>query len=174
MKRNTLILVVAVVVVAAGVFAYLKFRPRATAQAQQDPALAIALALTALERSESHQLTDQQVRTILPLLRVLRDTDPNEIEVSRALAASIRQALSPEQLAAIEEMRRVAQARRDQGGAQGSQGPRRGPGAPGFGPGGPGAPGIGPGGATPEARAAFRRQARQALLARLIRRLERR
>ncbi|HEV8354137.1 MAG TPA: hypothetical protein VGR24_08065 [bacterium] len=174
MKRKVLIAVIALVVIGVGALAYFKLRPRAAAQAQQDPALAIAIALTALERSESHQLTDEQIRTVLPLLRVLRDTDPNETEVSRALVASIRKVLTPEQLAALEEMRQEAQARRDQGGVPGPQRPRRGPGGPGVGPGGPGAPGLGPGAATPEARAAFRRQARQALLSRLIRRLENR
>ncbi|MGH2348853.1 MAG: hypothetical protein ACRDFT_05245 [bacterium] len=166
MNLRVLVAGIAVLVVALGAFAYVKLRP-GSVQAQQDPALQIALALTALERSESHQLTEEQIKTVLPLLRVLRDTDPSNTEVSRALVVSIRKVLTPEQLAALEQMRQEAQARRDQDGGPGVQRPRRGPG-------GPGLPGVGPGAADPQARNALRAQARQALLARLIRRLENR
>jgi hypothetical protein len=170
LNRKALVAVIIVVVVAVGAFAYFKLRPRATAQGQQDPALQVALALTALERSESHQLSDDQIRTVLPLLRVLRDTNPDNADVTRALVTSIRKVLTPEQLAALEQMRVEAQARRDQDGGPGLQRPRRGPGGPGQGlaPGGPG------GAPNPQTRAAFRAQARQAILSRLILRLENR
>ncbi len=164
MKR-IVIAIVGVAVIAAGVFAYLRFRPSSSAQAQPDPALQIAVALSALERSDQ-PLAVEQIKAVLPLLKVLRDTDPNDVEVSRALADSIRKILTPEQLAAIERMRQEAQARRQQGG-QGTQGPRRGTG-------GPGGPGFGPGPGGAQERAAFRAQARQFILTRLIRRLENR
>ncbi len=175
MKRNVIIGIVVLVVAAAGAFVYFRQRARSTAQAQQDPALQIALALTALERSGTYALTTDQIKSVLPLLRVLRDTDPNDAEASRALAESIRKILTPEQTAALTQMRQEAQSRRQQGGGQGFQGPRRGPGGPGVGPGGPGGPGFGPGGPAgqnAQGRAAFRAQARQILLGRLIRHLE--
>jgi len=100
---------------------------------------------------------------------VLRDTDPNDADASRALALAIRNMLTPEQVTVIEQVRQEAQARRDQGGVPGFQGPRRGPGGPGG-----GGPGLGPGAANPQARAELRARARQVLLSRLIRRLERR
>ncbi|HEY3249086.1 MAG TPA: hypothetical protein VGK88_12465 [bacterium] len=160
MKRGVVIGIIAMVVAAAGVLAYVKLRPGQAVQGQQDPALQIAVALAALERSDT-ALTVEQITVVLPLLKVLRDTDPNDTEASKALADSIRKVLTSEQLATIDRMRQEAQARRQQGG-QGFQGPRRGPGGPGFAPGGTGAQG----------RASFRAQARQVLLTRLIRRLE--
>ena len=172
MKRNVLLTVGVVLIVAAGALAYLRFRP-GSAQAQPDPAVQIAVALGALERSDSFQLSPDQIRIILPLLRVLRDTNPDDVEASRALATAIRNALTPEQLAEIERLREQAQTRRENPRrAPGGGGPGFGPGAPGQG--GPGGPGAGPGAANPQTRAELRTRARQALLSRLIRFLERR
>lgn len=190
MNRKVLIALGAILIVAAGALYYFKFRP-ASAQAQPDPAIQISIALGALERSESHRLTTDQIQKILPLLRVLRDTHPGDVEASRSLAQAIRAELTSDQLAEIERLRTEAQARRDQGSDQQPPPRRRNPGGPGpgfgpgpggptiigpgpGGPGGPAGPGVGPGGATPQSRAEVRARARQALLSRLIRFLERR
>ncbi|MGH2399215.1 MAG: hypothetical protein ACRDF6_05165, partial [bacterium] len=110
------------------------------------------------------------IASILPLLRVLRDTDPNDAEVSRALAREITGLFTAEQRAEVERMRSEGRERREgQGGAPGQQ-RRGGPGvassdegpqarAPGGGP-------RGPGGMRP------RGEMRQRLLSRLIERLE--
>ncbi len=176
MKRPLLIAIIIVALI-GGVFAYARLRPRASTAQRADPALAIAVAIGALERSDEFQLTAEQTKAILPLLRVLRDTDPNEVEVSRALAEAIREELTPDQLAELDRVRQEAASRRAQ--AQGGQGQRRrapgqfGSGGPGFGPGGLGvAPGAGS--ARTGANAAARAQIRQRLLSRLIERLEQR
>lgn len=176
MKRS-LIVVLIIVLLAGGAFAYTRLRPRASTAQRADPALAIAVAIGALERSDEFQLTAKQTKVILPLLRVLRDTDPNEVEVSRALAEAIRRELTPDQLTELNRMRQEAGARRAQ--ARGGQGQRQrvpgqvGPGGPGF---GPGAAGVVPeaGSARTGANAAARAQIRQRLLSRLIERLEQR
>lgn len=145
MKRNLIIAGIVLVVAAVAVRAYVQFRPRPAAQ-RGDPAIAVAFSLGALERTSDHQLTKEQISALLPLLRVLRDTDPNDTEASRALAEQIRKTLTPEQIAALERMREEARARQQagQGPRPGSPGPGRGPG---FGPGGgpSGGPGGGPG-----------------------------
>lgn len=162
MKRPFIIAGIIVVLAATAVFAYARLRPQPAAAQRADPALAVAVAIGALERSDQYQLTAGQAKVILPLLRVLRDTDPNDVEVSRALAAAIRRALTPDQLAELDRLRREASTRRAQ--AQSGQGQRqRVPGA--FGPSGPG----GNGGS-----AAARAQIRQRVLTRLIERLENR
>jgi len=151
----------------AGIIIYGRMSPRPVA-ARPDPAVLVATALTALERSDTHRLSEAQVSTILPLLRVLRDTDAADAEPSRALAQEIMNVLSPEQRAEVERMREEARRRQqERRAAQGAPGDRQGdrPGPGGFGatPDGPGA-----GGVNTRARA----QIRQRLLGRLIERLE--
>ena len=151
----------------AGIIIYGRITPRPVA-ARPDPAVLIATAVTALERSDTYRLTDEQRDAVLPLLRVLRDTDAADAEPSRALAQEIMNVLSPEQRAEVERMREEARRRQqERRAAQGAPGDRQGdrPGPGGFGatPDGPGA-----GGVNTRARA----QIRQRLLGRLIERLE--
>jgi hypothetical protein len=150
----------------AGIIMYGRMSPRPVA-ARPDPAVLVAAALTALGRSDTYRLTDEQRDAVLPLLRVLRDTDAADVEPSGALAQEIMNVLSPEQRAEVERMReearrRQAERRAAQGAPGGPQGDRPGPGGSGATPGGPGA------GVNTRARA----QIRQRLLGRLIERLE--
>lgn len=172
MRKRKLTLVIAGVIVALAavvIFAYTRPSPNPVA-ARADPALMVANAVGMLMRSETHALTGEQIASILPLLRVLRDTDPNDAEVSLALAREINSLLTPEQRAEVERMRAEARQRRE---GQGGQEQRRG--GPGFTSPGDGAqaraPGVGPrasGGTQP------RGEMRQRLLSRLIERLENR
>src|SRR3990172_5686830 len=102
-----------------------------------DPAVGAALAVLALERSGDQQLTGDQARQILPLLKVLRDTSPEDRQVTQAIADQIFAILTPAQRAPRGRVR--AQARRRL--------QRRRPGA---GPPAPGAGGPGPGGLNPD------------------------
>ncbi|MDQ7842618.1 MAG: hypothetical protein QN141_00815 [Armatimonadota bacterium] len=118
MRRRTLQVllagaVVAVLVVGGVVYGRLRSRPAA---ARGDPAVLAALAIMALERSGDRALSSAQVAVVLPLLRVLRDTDPEDVEASRALVRQILDALTPEQR---REIRRLQQQRRrrQEGGA---------------------------------------------------------
>lgn len=125
----------------------------APAQTQRgDPAVRVALAVLALERSGEQPLTPDQARQILPLLKVLRDTSPDDRQVSQAIADQILAILTPDQRAALERMREQAQERLRQSRPGGSPGP---------GVGGPGPGGPGPGGASPDPgrRAELRRRA---------------
>ncbi len=62
----------------------------APAQTQRgDPAVRVALAVLALERSGEQPLTPDQARQVLPLLKVLRDTSPDDRQVSQAIADQI-------------------------------------------------------------------------------------
>ena len=149
MKR-VLIVAGLILVVAAGVLTYAQFRPR-PAPARGDPAVAVAVAVGALLRSEAHRLSGEQVAAVLPLLRVLRDTDPNDLEASRALAEEITRTFTAEQRAELARLREEARARRGERQARS-----------GFAPGGAGAP--------PGVRS--RAELRRRLLDRLIRRLE--
>jgi hypothetical protein len=181
MKRPLLIAGLILVVAAGGVLAYAQFRPRPMQPARGDPGIAAAVAVGALLRSEAHRLTAAQITAVLPLLRVVRDTDPNDVEASRALADEIMRIFTPEQRAELTRLREQAQARRAErrgpgsGPGQRRPGSRLGPGGPGS-PGGPGGPGFAPEvpglqggpGAGMGSRAEFRRR----LLDRLIRRLE--
>lgn len=114
MKRTLVIAAVIVLALAAGALAYRQYRFRQAAP-RGDPAVAVAVTIRALERSEKSRLSGDQVKAILPLLRVLRDTDPNDAEASRALAEQIRAQLTPEQLAALERMREEFRRRRESG-----------------------------------------------------------
>lgn len=146
-------LVIAGVIIALAVIVIVAYsRPRPNpVTARADPAVMVANAVGILMRSETHALTGEQIASILPLLRVLRDTDPNDAEVSRALAREINSILTPEQRAEVERMRDEARQRRE---AQGGQA------------GVPGGGSRAPGGARP------RGEIRQRLLSRLIERLE--
>lgn len=156
-------------VAAIAVFGATRLRPNPVT-ARADPAMMIANAIGILMRSEAHALTDDQVTRVLPLLRVLRDIDPNDADVSRALAREIQSQLTAEQRAEVERVREEARQRRE---AQGDgQGERRGSG---FGPPGEGGRIAAPGAGQPRAGAAAGRvQLRQRLLSRLIERLENR
>lgn len=166
-RRALTIAGVIVALAAVVIVAYSRPRPNPVT-ALADPAVMVANAVGILMRSDSHALTGEQIAAILPLLRVLRDTDPNDTEVSRALAREISSNLTPVQRAEVERMRGEARQRRE---AQGGQAQRRG--GPGVdspeGGGQAGAPGGTPrvpGGAR------ARGEIRQRLLSRLIARLE--
>jgi len=126
-----------------------------------DSGVAIAAAVIALERSAQYQLTADQARQILPLLKVLRDTPVEDREGSRALAEQIRGLFTDEQRGALERLRTEAQERARQRRSGGPPGAAPPGGPPGFGPPGAGGPGFGPGGPTPDParRAEFRRGA---------------
>lgn len=164
MKKILLVAGAIIVVLAAGVLVFLRFEQR-PAQEQGDPAIAVAVAIGALERTPDHQLAKEQVNAILPLLRVLRDTDPGDAPASQALVEGIRTILAPEQIAAVRRMREEVRA-----GRQSAQASRRGNPGPGggFGPGG----GPGPGSSRPPRGAASQTEIRQRALARLIQYLE--
>lgn len=176
MRRTLVIVGIVLLVAAGGVFAYTRLRPP-SATAQGDPALRVALAIGTLERSETYRLSDEQVASILPLLRVLRDTDPDDVEASRALVREIDSYVTTEQRAELDRLREQAQQRR-----QAQSGPRvRRPGAPGAGgvpggPAGPGGPGIfgpgGPGGGPGAVVGRSRAEIRRRVLVRLIEILE--
>lgn len=143
----------------AGILWYVRMRPEPAAAARMDPAVTVATALAALERSENHRLSERQLAQILPLLRVLRDLDPSEVEPGRALARAILDVLSSEQRAEIQRFRDEARSRREAGGTP--------PRAQRLGAAGPQA-----GGAAPPGAVRVRGAARQRLLGRLIERLE--
>lgn len=171
LKRPLVIAGILLLLAAGGVVAYTRLRPQ-PATARGDPALTVALAINTLERSGTYRLTDEQVAAVLPLLRVLRDADPNDVEASRALAQEIMRQLTPEQRAGLERIRETARQRRQE---QGGQGPRArgGPGAGGFRPGGPGGPGgVGPGGGPGPVGGRSRAEIRRRVLGRLIEVLE--
>jgi len=169
--RRTLLAAGLVALLAVGgVIASGRLRPRPVA-ARGDPAVLAAIALGALERSETHALTAEQVSAVLPLLRVLRDTDPNDAEPSRALAQEIMSLLTPDQRAEVERLREEARRRQQERGGSG------GPAGRGLGPptGGSGAQGSAAGpGRRGVAGSRSRAEIRQRVLTRLITRLEQR
>src|SRR3990172_7987979 len=122
-----------------------------------DPAVGAALAVMALERSGDQQLTGDQARQILPLLKVLRDTSPEDRQVTQAIADQIFAIFTPAQRAALDRLREQARDR--------LPGCRPGPGPPARGVGGPGSGGLTP---DPARRAEVRRRT----LERAIRLLE--
>jgi hypothetical protein len=161
MKRPMIVAAIILVLAVGGVLAYRQFRGRPVQGQRADPAIAAASAIRVLERSE-HPLTTEQVKTVLPMMKVLRDTDPNDVEASRALAEQIRAAFTREQHAELEQAREEALERRQSREGRGpgtdrQRGPR------GFGP--PGRGQAGPGGFN---RAEFRER----ILSRLIQQLE--
>lgn len=154
MRRGFIVAIVVVAVSAGVVLAYRQFGGR-PAQAQRgDPAIAITAAIRVLERSEPYRLTGEQVKEILPLLKVLRDTDPNDVEAARALGEQIRATFTPAQRAEIERVREEARQRR-----QSTEPGRPGPTRPG-------------GGQGVTDRGTSRAELRQRILSRLIERLE--
>lgn len=163
MKRSFVIAVVVVAIIAAGAYAYTQFQPGPVQAQRGDPAIAIATTIRVLERSEQYRLTQEQVKEILPLLKVLRDTDPNDAEASRALAEQVRATFTPAQRAEIERVRDEARRQR-----QSTDPERSGPGRPGAGR-GFGPPGGSQGGSD---RGFSRAEFRQRMLSRLIERLE--
>ncbi len=138
---------------AVGFTSYLRIRPAPAAQ-QPDLAITLAGSLRVLAGNPEVALTPEQVKAILPFLRVLRDTDPSDEAASRALAEEIRNLLTPEQRAAIARTREDAQALRQSGQVPRLDAEAR------RGSGGPGGP-VG-------TRAELRRQ----ILTRLIERLQ--
>jgi hypothetical protein len=166
-KRVLIISAVTVALAAAAIFVYSRPRPNPVT-ARADPAVMVANAVGVLMRSETHALTGEQIASILPLLRVLRDTDPNDAEVSRALAREINSILTPEQRAEVERMREEARQRREESGSQ-----RQRRAGPGFNPPGDGGSGVQPGGVgRGPGGARSRGEIRQRLIGRLIERLE--
>lgn len=149
MRRVLIVVGLILVLAAGGVLAYARLRPRPV-PARADPASAAAGAVGALLRSDTHRLSGEQIAAVLPLLRVLRDTDPNDAEASSALAEEITRVFTSEQRAELARLRDEARPRREERAAQG---------------GGPGGPGGTPG---MRSRAELRRR----LLDRLIRRME--
>src|SRR3990170_3802569 len=126
-----------------------------TAQTQSqggDPALRAALA-----GSGDQQLTGDQTRQILPLLKVLRDSSPEDRQVTQAIADQIFAIFTPAQRAALDRLREQARDRLQR---------RR----PGAGPPAPGVGGPGPGGLNPDP--ARRAEVRRRTLERAIRVLE--
>lgn len=117
-----------VILVVSGVGAYLWLRPSPRVQ-QGDPAVALAVAVAVLDQRPDTRLTPTQAEQMLPYLRVLRDTDVNDVEASRALIEQIRSMLTPEQLAAMRQLREQFRVQRPPDGTT-PQGP------PGLRPGG--------------------------------------
>src|SRR3989304_2755061 len=76
-----------------------------------DPAVGAALAVMALERSGDQQLTGDQARQILPLLKVLRDTSPQDRQVTQAIADQIFAIFTPAPRAALDRLREQARDR---------------------------------------------------------------
>src|SRR3989304_7663523 len=70
-----------------------------------DPAVGAALAVIALERSVDQQLTGDQARQILSLLKGLRDTSPEDRQVTQAIADQIFVIFTPAQRAALDRLR---------------------------------------------------------------------
>src|SRR3972149_71510 len=91
----------------------------------------------ALERSGDQQLTGDRTRQILPLLKVLRDSSPEDRQVTQAIADQIFAIFPPAQRAALDRLREQARDRLQR---------RR----PGAGPPAPGVGGPGPGGLNPD------------------------
>ena len=119
-------------------------------------ALRAALAVMALERSGDQQVTGDQARQILPLLKV-RGTSPEDRRVTQAIADQIFAIFTPAQRAALDRLREQARDRLQR---------RR----PGAGPPAPGVGGPGPGGLNPDP--ARRAEVRRRTLERAIRLLE--
>ncbi len=111
MRRRLLVSGAILAVLAVGFTSYLRIRPAPAAQ-QPDLAITLAGSLRVLATNPEVALTPEQVKAILPFLRVLRDTDPSDEAASRALAEEIRNLLTPEQRAAIARTREDAQALR--------------------------------------------------------------
>lgn len=110
MSRRTVWIVVAVVGVAvvAGAGYWWTQRQAQAKRPRGDPAVATAQALVALQRApglDAVRLTTQQIDTIIPLLRVLRDSDPNDREAVAAVVRDIRAVLTAEQIRALEGLR---------------------------------------------------------------------
>lgn len=117
MRRTSIIagMILLILVVGGLAAAYLRFRPSPLTETQQgDPALVLAIALGALDRSPDAnlRLSPEQVKRMLPYLRVLRDTDPSDVEPSRALVDQVRSLLTQEQLERIRTLREEARAQR--------------------------------------------------------------
>ncbi len=81
MRHATLVVIALLSLAACG-----RGGPAQTRSQGGDPALRAALAVIALERSGDQQLTGDQTRQILPLLKVLRDTSPEDRRVAQAIA----------------------------------------------------------------------------------------
>ncbi|MDQ7857662.1 MAG: hypothetical protein QN174_02000 [Armatimonadota bacterium] len=96
----------AVVVAAGAAWYYTQQRPPAEAGGRRDPAMATLVALRVLESRPQTRLTREQIATILPLLRALRDVPAGDVRAAASLARSIRAALTPEQVEALREARR--------------------------------------------------------------------
>lgn len=122
-----------------------------------DPALRVAVAVLALQRSGDQELTADQIKQILPLLKVLRDTSPDDHPAVQAIADQIVTLFTPAQRAALDRLRAQGPPQVQQRSPGNPAGPR------------PGVGGAGSGSTPdPTRRAEFRRRA----LDRAIRLLE--
>lgn len=109
------IAVAAVIVLVGGGLYYARTRAQAPPQGL-DPALELVIGIRMLERDPVARLTDEQVTTILPFLKALKDIPVSNVEQVRAMVRTISDTLTPSQRGAIEEMRRRIQAGRRPGG----------------------------------------------------------
>jgi hypothetical protein len=116
--RRIAITAAAALVVAAGV-AYaasvLRARDSAPRPAVRDPALALVLALGVLERDPRTQLSREQVATVLPLLKALKDIPPSDAAAVDAIVRTVSETLTPDQRAAIAAARRRLEERQSRG-----------------------------------------------------------
>ncbi len=173
--------VVAAAGLAAGGFYYYGLRTRQAAQPQRprDPGFLVIASIRALERNEETRLTKEQVVRILPFVKALKDVPTSDSEAAAVIARAVVEALTPEQRAALEQMRkRLQEAARQRGSAPGIPGAPGG-GVAGPGLGGPGGPGFGPGAGAGAGGAGMlsdeeRAEIRKRTFERVIRYLERR
>lgn len=164
-----------IILVGGGVY-YARRMPAAQQPPRpQDPGFAVILAIRVLERSPETRLSREQIVTILPFVKALKDVPTTDAEAAAVIARAVRDTFTPEQKAALDEARRqFLERRRSQGAAVG--GPPGGvPGADAAGGEGAGPPrGVGAFGGqsaiSDEQRALLRARAFE----RMIRYLERR
>jgi hypothetical protein len=166
---------VAVVVLAGGGLYYARNRAATAPQSQRsrDPALALFASIRALESDPQTQLTKEQIETILPFIKALKDIPLADAVAVDAIVQAVRDTFTPDQRAALETARKRFQERQSSGvqAAPGSGGADS-EGAPGG-----GVRGTGPARAPGGGRALSddqRQQFRAAAFQRMIRYLERR
>ncbi len=137
----------ALVLVAVASLAACRGGAAQTPSERGDPALRVAIAVLALQRSGDQQLTADQIKQILPFLKVLRDTSPDDRPAVQAIADQIVTLFTPVQRAALDRLRAQGPPQFQQRNPAGSV-------RPGVGR-------AGPSGSTPDParRAEFRRRA---------------
>lgn len=167
-----------IAVLAAGGIYYTRSRAGAPTQSRgaQDPALVLLFALRILDRQPETQLTKEQIATILPFIKALKDIPASDAQAIQAIVETVRNTFTPQQKVALEEARRLPQERRSGGVQVGSRGSGQGFGGGGGAPGGPpagGHGGVGGGqGLTDEQRQQFRARAFDRMIRDLARRMQ--